>query len=167
MVETVSPEAIETPEAPPGGGEGVPPLCADHVANSALLLPLPVHGPHGRIAAVRRRLGLTQRDLAVAVSSFGGRASRETVSRWENVDANGCPRARMGALNAAAFAALSTARGLPLASDLFIERAETPVEAVVRRQAEITLQLEQLVLALRRIATALELEGAELKEVLT
>jgi transcriptional regulator with XRE-family HTH domain len=117
------------------------------------LLRIPVHGPYGRIATVRSLLELRQTDLASELKARGGRASRETVSHWENFDATGQPRARMTLRNAAALAALVRDRLVltEAAEDLFFEPRETAWDAVARRQIEISEQLSQLVTAVQAL----------------
>jgi hypothetical protein len=105
---------------------------------------LPIHGPGGRIAVVRGWLGLRQRDLAQELVAYGGRASREIVSHWENFDGAGRPRARMRRRNAQALAALAESRGFPVAADLFVEREGTPVELLSRQVGEMDEKLDEM-----------------------
>jgi hypothetical protein len=90
-------------------------------------------------------MGLRQTDFSIALRALGGRASRETVSHWENLDAHGLPRARVARVNAAAIAALVRHRlGLPATEELFYEPKETAWDAALRRQSQLEADLETL-----------------------
>src|SRR5690348_3805245 len=109
-----------------------PPVSRDLVSH---LNALPVHGPDGRIRVVREALGLKQPELAAAIREHGGRASRETVSHWENLDANGQPRSRLTRRNAGVVAELVRERlGFEVSDQLFYEPDETAWAALERRQ---------------------------------
>jgi DNA-binding XRE family transcriptional regulator/predicted DNA-binding transcriptional regulator AlpA len=100
----------------------------------------PVHGPEGRVAAARRELGLRQVDFAPAVG-----VSRETVSHWENVRAEGTPRARVSWRHAAGIAALVQEQLGELATpeDFFAPR-ESPVDRVSAELEEVRNELRRL-----------------------
>ena len=101
---------------------------------------------------VRGALGLTQRAFAAELRGRGGRASRETVSHWENVDSTGIPRARTTKRNAAVIAELARERlGLAVDAALFFEAGETAWDALERRQLEMGRQLDEVLLRLRSI----------------
>jgi transcriptional regulator with XRE-family HTH domain len=124
----------------------------------ARLSTLPVHGPSGRVAETRRALGLRQVDLARDINAAGGRAGRETVSHWENLDAAGAPRARVSRRNAQALANLVNERlGLTATDALFFEPQETAWDAVLRRHEEINVRVARLEAAFVRLERSLEL----------
>lgn len=115
---------------------------------------LPVHGPNGRIHFARQALGLRQVDFARVIRELGGRASRETVSHWENLDTCGRPRSRVTRRNARIVAQLVRQRlRLPVGDELFFEPQETAWDAALREQTEMSARMRQLE---QRIA---ELEG--------
>jgi hypothetical protein len=92
---------------------------------------------------------LRQCDLAQELVASGGRASREIVSRWENVDAAGRPRSRIRRRNAQALAALAASRGFPVSADLFIAGEGTPLELLSRQVAEMDAKLDEMAEMLR------------------
>jgi hypothetical protein len=94
---------------------------------------------------------MRQSELAEEIRRLGGRASRETVSHWENLDGDGQPRARMTRKNADALVALARAHGLLLTADLFVERRETPLETLARQQAEVGAKLDEIMEALKEL----------------
>jgi hypothetical protein len=94
---------------------------------------------------------MRQVEFAEALVSFSGRASRETVSRWENLDAEGKPRARMGRRNAEALAALVRAHGFSLTADLFLEHEEATILLLARQQIQIAAQLDEVLKMLREL----------------
>jgi hypothetical protein len=93
---------------------------------------------------VRRSFQLRQTDFADELCACGGRASRETVSHWENVDPEGRPRSRMTRRNAEALVALAESRGVSLPLELFIEWSEPPLQTLARQQAELSAQVAEL-----------------------
>jgi hypothetical protein len=106
---------------------------------------------------LRGWLGLRQRDLAQELVAYGGRASREIVSHWENFDGTGQPRSRMRRRNAQALAALATSRGFPVSADLFVEREGTPVELLSRQMGEMDAKLDEMAAMLLDLQAALRL----------
>jgi transcriptional regulator with XRE-family HTH domain len=120
------------------------------------LVERPIHGPDGRIARIRGRLGLRQVDFAEELRKYGGRAGRETVSHWENLNAEGRPRALMTRRNARALVALAISHGLPLTEELVLEREEKPWETLARLQGTTAAQLNKLEAALAELETAVE-----------
>jgi transcriptional regulator with XRE-family HTH domain len=112
----------------------------------------PVHGPEGRVALVRLAMGMRQADLARAVAACGGRAGRETVSHWENIDADGAPRSRLTRQNAAALAAVVRNHlGLDVSAETFFEPRETVWDELKRGQLELRSQMERLHAKLEKI----------------
>jgi transcriptional regulator with XRE-family HTH domain len=113
---------------------------------------LPVHGPDGRIAVIRRRLGLRQVDFARAVGT-----SRETVSHWENLGPDGEPRQRATRKNARAIAELARERlGLNLDESAFLGAGETAFEVLSRRQELMQQQLDRAIELLNELTRRLD-----------
>jgi DNA-binding XRE family transcriptional regulator len=107
--------------------------------NQKVLYTLPVHGPDGRIAAVRRKLRMTQAEFGAAIG-----ASRETVSHWENLDENGTPRQRTTRRSAVAIATVARERlGYPGDAEIFFSDDETAWDCLRREQRTISEQLGQ------------------------
>jgi transcriptional regulator with XRE-family HTH domain len=129
---------------------------ANHPSLEAELEDLPVHGPDGRIAYVRELLGLRQIDLARELRSRGGRASRETVSHWENLTNTGEPRAKITRRNAKVLADLVELKlGLRLPTSLL--RGPPPhstIETVIRTQDAMAAELA----AIRETLEAIQVE---------
>jgi DNA-binding XRE family transcriptional regulator len=127
------------------------------------LLALPVHGPNGRIAAVRREMGLRQQDFAEAVGT-----SRETVSHWENVDENGQPRQRTTRRSSARIADIVRQRlGLDVSDRVFSGYGDTPIEAMWRELETISTNVARLTQgdATGEVAGADRLSQPELTEI--
>ena len=120
----------------------------------------PVHGPGGRVALLRQRLGMRQTDFARELTKYGARASRETISHWENFDAAGQPRARVSRRNARALASLASAHGLSFAAESFIEGEEKPWETLERLQMDTATQLGHLAAALADVVELIERRGS-------
>jgi hypothetical protein len=98
---------------------------------------------------MRGALGLRQVDFARAIVKCGGRASRESVSHWENLDGEGNPRARVSRRNAAVIALLVQERlGLAAGEEFFYEPAETPWEMLAQLQLETMAQIRELATAI-------------------
>jgi hypothetical protein len=117
---------------------------------------LPVHGPRGRVAAVRRALQLRQVDFAQEIVKRGGRTSRESISHWENLDSEGAPRARVSRRNAAVIALLIRDRlGLGASEELFYEPSETPWERLARLQLETAARVDELSRAIHELSAQL------------
>lgn len=113
---------------------------------------LPVHGPEGRIYVARTALGLKQVEFATEIRAAGGRASRETVSHWENLTENGSPRARLTRRNAAAVAQIVRDRlGIEVGEQMFFEPDETAWDGLERRQVEMAGQLQLLIETVERL----------------
>lgn len=118
---------------------------------------LPVHGPDGRVAVVRQALGLRQVDFAKAIRDAGGRASRETVSHWENIDEEGRPRARLTRRNAEAVSRLVRDElGLDMGEQWFYEPSETALSGLERRQLEMHQLLAEALARLEELHTGME-----------
>lgn len=129
---------------------------ADAVDVPVDFLRRPIHGPDGRVAAFRRALRLRQKDLAAVLGDCGGKASRETISHWENLYGDGRPRARVSRRNAVALARLSAVHGMSLAAELFMERREPPLEMLARQHAEVASELRKVNDVLRSVQELLQ-----------
>jgi DNA-binding XRE family transcriptional regulator len=111
----------------------------------------PVHGPLGRIAFVRNRLGMRQVDFAAAIGS-----SRETVSHWENLAADGSPQQRTNRRSARAIAELVRGRlGHAVDESVFFRRDDSALDAVHRELLRLSEQQERLVETLDRVVRLL------------
>jgi transcriptional regulator with XRE-family HTH domain len=126
------------------------------------LATLPVHGPNGRVAALRAALRLRQVDLARAINERGGHASRETVSRWENFDAAGIPRSRVSRRNAEVLAAIARDRlEFPATPEVFYEPAESPWDSIARLQLETVARIQLLTDTIRDLSNQLSPEKTD------
>ncbi len=106
----------------------------------------PIHGPAGRISAIRKELDLTQAEFAEAIGT-----TRETVSHWENFDSEGNPRQRTTRRNAEAIAELARQRlGRLYTEAVFFGAGESATDLIRREQMVIREQLDEVLDILRR-----------------
>jgi DNA-binding XRE family transcriptional regulator len=134
-----------------GSAAGTP---GSRVLNEQELYVLPVHGQHGRIAAVRRELGMTQGEFAAACNT-----SRETVSHWENVYPDDDPEGRAGEPRQRTTRASSKAiaelvrkeLGLAVRDDAFYGWGDHPLDAMRIEQQQMAEQIEQILALLGEI----------------
>ncbi|HET7138506.1 MAG TPA: helix-turn-helix domain-containing protein [Gaiellaceae bacterium] len=111
-----------------------------------------VHGPRGKIALVRQLLGMRQLEFARALG-----VSRESVSHWENLDADGLPRQRVTPKNAAAIAELVSSRlGEAVPASAFSETVPSPMEFLASEVARLATLTEAVIHEQRALRLALE-----------
>lgn len=130
----------------------------EHDLTEEALYALPVHGPDGRVATVRRAMKMRQKDFAEAID-----VARETVSHWENLfppddpeGRGGEPRQQTTRAKSAAIAELCRERlGLHMRPDAFYGLVVDNVLTELRREqerqgAQLTEALELLGQLMRR-----------------